>query len=85
MTVVLYWFAGLSPILNFVGRAQTETQLDYLNRTGVTFTLIYKPKFALPYWIPGAISITAWLIAPYRLYRQQQIDFDTLIWPLSIL
>ena len=38
--VVLYWFAGLSPILNFVGRAETETQLDYLNRTGVTFTLL---------------------------------------------
>jgi amino acid transporter len=38
--VVLYWFAGLSPILNFVGRSETETQLDYLNRTGVTFTLL---------------------------------------------
>jgi amino acid transporter len=38
--VVLYWFAGLSPILNFVGRSATETQLDYLNRTGVTFTLL---------------------------------------------
>jgi basic amino acid/polyamine antiporter, APA family len=38
--VVLYWFAGLSPILNFVGRGEQETQLDYLNRTGVTFTLL---------------------------------------------
>jgi amino acid transporter len=38
--VVLYWFAGLSPILNFVGQAENETQLDYLNRTGVTFTLL---------------------------------------------
>jgi len=38
--VVLYWFAGLSPILNFVGRSEQETQLDYLNRTGVTFTLL---------------------------------------------
>jgi amino acid transporter len=38
--VVLYWFAGLSPILNFVGRGEEETQLDYLNRTGVTFTLL---------------------------------------------
>lgn len=37
---VLYWFAGLSPIFNFVGRTATETQLDYLNRTGVTFTLL---------------------------------------------
>jgi len=38
--VVLYWYAGLNPILNFVGQKTTETQLDYLNRTGVTFTLL---------------------------------------------
>jgi hypothetical protein len=38
--LVLYWVAGLSPILNFVGRAEQESQLDYLNRTGVTFTLL---------------------------------------------
>jgi basic amino acid/polyamine antiporter, APA family len=38
--VVLYWYAGLSPILNFVGKSATETQLDYLNRTGVSFTLL---------------------------------------------
>jgi amino acid transporter len=38
--LVLYWFAGLSPILNFVGRGENETQLEYLNRTGVTFTLL---------------------------------------------
>lgn len=37
---VLYWFAGLSPIINFVGKLETETQLDYLNRTGVSFTLL---------------------------------------------
>jgi APA family basic amino acid/polyamine antiporter len=38
--VVLYWYAGLSPIINFVGQTKTESQLDYLNRTGVTFTLV---------------------------------------------
>lgn len=38
--VVLYWFAGLSPILNFVGKLEAESQLDYLNRTGVSFTLL---------------------------------------------
>ena len=38
--VVLYWFAGLSPIINFVGKAEAESQLDYLNRTGVSFTLL---------------------------------------------
>lgn len=37
---VLYWFAGLSPIINFVGKLEAESQLDYLNRTGVSFTLL---------------------------------------------
>jgi amino acid transporter len=39
-TVVLYWFAGISPILSFVGIGESESQLDYLNRTGVTMTLL---------------------------------------------
>jgi hypothetical protein len=39
--------------------------------TSVTFILIYQPRFVLPYWVPGAISIAAWLIAPYRLYQKQ--------------
>jgi hypothetical protein len=39
--------------------------------TLVTFILAYRPKFVLPYWLPGAISIAAWLIAPYRLYQKQ--------------
>jgi integral membrane sensor domain MASE1 len=36
--------------------------------TSATFVLIYRPDFVLPYWVPGALSIAAWLIAPYRLY-----------------
>jgi hypothetical protein len=39
--------------------------------TSATFVLIYRPDFVLPYWVPGALSIAAWLIAPYRLYRRQ--------------
>ena len=39
-TVILYWFAGISPILSFVGIGESESQLDYLNRTGVTMTLL---------------------------------------------
>jgi APA family basic amino acid/polyamine antiporter len=39
-TVVLYWFAGINPILNFVGIGEAESQLDYLNRTGVTMTIL---------------------------------------------
>lgn len=40
--------------------------------TSLTFVLIYRPHFALPYWLPGALSIIAWLIAPYRLYQKQR-------------
>jgi hypothetical protein len=46
--------------------------------TCVTFVLIYKPGFALPYWVPGALSIAAWLVAPYRLYRHQQMQIEAL-------
>ena len=36
----LYWFAGFKPIADAL-RAGEESTLDYLNRTGVTFTLIF--------------------------------------------
>ncbi|OGO57450.1 MAG: hypothetical protein A2V85_06020 [Chloroflexi bacterium RBG_16_72_14] len=38
--IVLYWYAGVSPILGFVGIGEGESQLDYLNRTGVTMTVL---------------------------------------------
>ena len=37
--LVLYWFAGFKPILDAVSGGE-ESTLDYLNRTGVTFTLL---------------------------------------------
>jgi hypothetical protein len=46
--------------------------------TLVTFILIYQSRFVLPYWVPGALSIAAWLIAPYRLYRKQQVRIEAL-------
>lgn len=46
--------------------------------TSVTFVLVYRPSFSLPYWIPGALSIAAWLIAPYKLYRKQEDHVETL-------
>jgi hypothetical protein len=46
--------------------------------TSVTFILIYRPGFALPYWVPGALSITAWLVAPYKLYKKQWEHIDDL-------
>jgi APA family basic amino acid/polyamine antiporter len=36
----LYWFAGFKPIVDALG-AGGESTLDYLNRTGITFTLIF--------------------------------------------
>ena len=36
----LYWYAGFKPIIDAL-RAGEESTLDYLNRTGLTFTLIF--------------------------------------------
>jgi len=44
--------------------------------TSVTFIPLYKLRFSLPRWIPGAISIAAWLVAPYRLYQRQQAQIE---------
>jgi hypothetical protein len=37
---VLFWFAGFKPIIDALGAGE-ESTLDYLNRTGITFTLIF--------------------------------------------
>jgi basic amino acid/polyamine antiporter, APA family len=37
---VLYWFAGFKPIIDAI-RAGEESTLNYLNTTGITFTLIF--------------------------------------------
>lgn len=39
-TVVLYWFAGLNPIVTAITTPSDEGTLNYLNRTGITFTLL---------------------------------------------
>jgi amino acid transporter len=39
-TVVLYWFAGINPIVTAVTTPSDEGTLNYLNRTGITFTLL---------------------------------------------
>jgi len=39
-TGVLFWFAGFKPIIDAL-RAGEESTLNYLNRTGITFTLIF--------------------------------------------
>jgi APA family basic amino acid/polyamine antiporter len=39
-TLVLYWFAGVNPIVTAVTTPSDEGTLNYLNRTGITFTLL---------------------------------------------
>jgi hypothetical protein len=36
---VLFWFAGFKPIFDALGAGE-ESTLDYLNRTGITFTIL---------------------------------------------
>jgi basic amino acid/polyamine antiporter, APA family len=53
-TVVLYWFAGINPIVSAVTTPSEEGTLNYLNRTGVTFTLVVFAAGILIY------AISAW-------------------------
>jgi amino acid transporter len=39
-TLVLYWFAGINPIVTAITTPSDEGTLNYLNRTGITFTLL---------------------------------------------
>lgn len=39
-TVTLYWFAGINPIVSAITTPSEEGTLNYLNRTGITFTFI---------------------------------------------
>ena len=36
---ITYWFAGLKPVIDFVGRSSGESGLAYYNRTGLSFTI----------------------------------------------
>jgi amino acid transporter len=36
---ITYWYAGIKPIVDFVGRGLGESGLEYYNRTGITFTI----------------------------------------------
>ena len=38
-TAIIYWFAGVKPVADFVGRAAGESGLAYFNRTGLSFTI----------------------------------------------
>lgn len=38
--LVLYWFAGIQPIISAITTPSDEGTLNYLNRTGITFTLL---------------------------------------------
>jgi amino acid transporter len=51
---VLYWYAGFKPILDFLGQAPGESTLEYLNRTGITFTLVVAALAVLLYLVQAA-------------------------------
>ena len=67
----LFWFAGFKPIvdaLRTVGK-QGETTLNYLNRTGVTFTLVFLAAGILIYVIQ-AIRRRAQGVDVAMMYRE---------------
>ncbi len=37
--VITYWYAGIKPVVKYVGRLTGESKLDYFNRTGLSFTI----------------------------------------------
>jgi hypothetical protein len=47
--------------------------------TAMTFVALYEPEFHLPRWIPIFIAITAFLLAPFRLYRLQEKKIAELV------
>jgi len=53
---VLYWYAGFKPIIDSIRTAGSagETVLNYLNRTGITFTLIFLGVAIVIYVIQAA-------------------------------
>ncbi len=58
--VTLYWFAGIKPIIDAVAGALApgaeETALGYLNRTGITFTLLIFGAGLVIYVIQWAVN-----------------------------
>jgi amino acid transporter len=57
-TAILYWYAGFRPIIDSIralGKPDAEeTTLNYLNRTGITFTLIFLALAVVIYLIQAA-------------------------------
>jgi amino acid transporter len=38
-SAIIYWFAGIKPVADFVGRGPGESGLQYFNRTGISFSI----------------------------------------------
>jgi hypothetical protein len=55
-TVTLYWFAGINPIVAAITTPSEEGTLNYLNRTGITFTIIVFVAGILAYVVGGLLS-----------------------------
>jgi APA family basic amino acid/polyamine antiporter len=65
----LFWFAGFKPIVDALGSAK-ESTLNYLNRTGISFTLIFF-GIAIVIYVVQAVRRRAALGSDARLVYQE--------------
>jgi basic amino acid/polyamine antiporter, APA family len=72
-TVVLYWFAGINPIVTAITTPSDEGTLNYLNRTGITFTLLIFVAGIVIYAI-GAVWNRARGVDRSLMYKQLPPD-----------
>jgi basic amino acid/polyamine antiporter, APA family len=72
-TAILYWYAGFKPIkdaISALGKPKAaETTLNYLNRTGITFTLIFL-GLAVVLYVIQAIRRRAQGVDVATMYRE---------------
>ena len=72
-TVVLYWFAGVKPIIDAVTTPSEEGTLNYLNRTGITFTILLFVAGIVIYVIQ-AVRVRAQGVDRTMMYQQLPPD-----------
>ena len=65
---VLFWFAGFKPIIDALSAGE-ESTLDYLNRTGITFTLTFL-GFAIVVYVIQALRRRAQGVDVAMMYRE---------------
>jgi amino acid transporter len=71
--VVLYWFAGVQPIVTAITTPSEEGTLNYLNRTGISFTILIVVVGVVVYAVQAARN-SARGIDTGLMYRQLPPD-----------